>query len=361
MTRLILSVNLRELGWSEFFAESFEPYKAKGLVAARVMREHRNKFLVCTGDAEMEAEMAGRIVHKAESKSEHPTVGDWVAVRLLDEGRAFIEAVLRRKSKFSRKGAGLNDDEQVVAVNVDTVFLVTDMGSDFNLRRLERYLVLAWDSGALPVVILNKADQCSDVHDYVSEVKFIAPEVAVHVVSATESTGIEGLHEYLGVGKTVAMLGSSGVGKSTLINSILGMERLEVGDVREEDGKGRHTTTHRELILLPEGGAVIDNPGMRELHMLADVDEARMLQAFEDVAEVAEDCKFRDCGHGHEPDCAVRDAVDSGRLNGDRVDSFLKLRDELKILMLKREQNLSKKEVQKRQAVRGRRPRRRKR
>lgn len=356
-----MSMELRELGWNDFFADNFAPYKAKGLIAARVVREHRKKFLICTGDTDMEAEMAGRIVHKAESRAEHPTVGDWVAVRVLAEGTGFIEAVLPRKSKFSRKGAGLNDVEQVVAVNVDTVFLVTDMGVDFNLRRMERYLVLAWDSGALPVIILNKADMCDDPHDFVSEVKFIAPEVAVHAVSATEGTGIKGLHEYLGVGKTVAMLGSSGVGKSTLINCILGMERLEVGEVRREDGRGRHTTTHRELILLPEGGAMIDNPGMRELHMLADVDESRMMQAFEDVAEIAAECKFRDCEHVHEPQCAVRDAVETGKLNEDRVDNFLKLRDELRILMLKRERNLSKKEVQKRQAVRGRRPRRRKR
>ena len=357
----MLSISLRELGWNEFFAENFAPYKAKGLIAARVVREHRKKFLVCTGDADIQAEMAGRIVHKAKSKADHPTVGDWVAIRMLDEGTGFIEAVLPRKSKFSRKSAGQNNDEQVVAVNVDTVFLVTDMGADFNLRRLERYLVLAWDSGALPVVILNKADLCHNVHEYISEVKCIAPEVAIHAISATEGTGIEQLHEYLGVGKTVAMLGSSGVGKSTLINSILGMERLEVQEVRKEDGRGRHTTTHRELILLPEGGAMIDNPGMRELQMLADVDPSRMMQAFEDVADIAAECKFRDCEHEHEPQCAVRQAVEDGRLNEDRVESFLKLRDELKILLLKREQNLSKKEVQKRQALRGRRPRRRKR
>ncbi|AQT68015.1 Putative ribosome biogenesis GTPase RsgA [Anaerohalosphaera lusitana] len=353
-------IDLRELGWNEFFEKSFEPYRAKGLRAARVVREHRKGYLVCTGDSDVEAEMAGKIAYRAKSKAEYPTVGDWVAVReLRDEGRAFIEAVLERKSKFSRKSAGLSEDEQVVAVNIDTVFLVTDAWQDFNIRRLERYLVLGWDSGARPVVVINKSDLCEDTGKYVEQVREIAPEVDVRCVSAIEGDGIAGLKEYMGSGETVAMLGSSGVGKSTIINAILGMERQEVKDVRAEDGRGRHTTTHRELIVLPEGGAVIDNPGMRELHMRTD--ERGLGRAFDDIQEIAEECKFRDCMHENEPGCAVKAAVEEGRLDEERLANFFRLREELELWERRDSEKLSRGQVRKRIKHQARRARRRKR
>lgn len=336
-------MDLRELGWNQFFEEHFTDFKRKGLVPARVIREHKHIYRVHTDQGPIAASLAGKIDFDATVKADYPTVGDWVAVTLIpNEHKAVIRAILPRKSKFTRKSASKADEEQVIAVNIETVFIVTSLDEDFNLRRIERYLVLAWDSGADPVIILNKSDLCDDIEYYIKEIKFIAPDVPIHPISATEGQGIEPLFEYLGSGKTVSLLGSSGVGKSTIINTILGIERLAVAPVREDDSKGRHTTTHRELILLPQGGAMIDNPGMRQLHLWVDQDGIN--RAFEDIALIAENCKFRNCSHDHEPGCAVLEALEEGKIDFQRIENFQKLKYEIELLEIRQEQSRKAKE-----------------
>jgi ribosome biogenesis GTPase len=271
-------------------------------------------------------------------------VGDWVALSpRWDEGKATIHALLPRKTKFSRRAVlsggmpetGGRTDEQVLAANVDTVFLVSGLDRDFNVRRIERYLAVAWDSGAAPVIILNKADLCEKLAAKLQEVEAVAIGVPIHPVSATENQGLETLQTYLGAGKTVVFLGSSGVGKSTIINCLLGSERQKVHAVREDDSRGRHTTAHRELIVLPEGGMVIDTPGLREIELWSN--EEGLEKIFGDIEQLAASCRFRDCRHQGEPGCAIRQALDDGSLDAGRYDNYLKLQRELKHLALRQE------------------------
>jgi ribosome biogenesis GTPase len=250
----------------------------------------------------------------------------------LNEPKAIIHAVLPRKSKFSRKVAGERTEEQIVAANVDTVFIVNglDGGRSLNMRRIERYLTLAWDSGATPVIVLNKADLCSDIDPVIQEVETIAIGTPIHAVSARERTGLDSLNTYLSEGRTVAFLGSSGVGKSALINALLGVEKQKTGEVREDDRMGRHTTTGRELILIPGGGIVIDTPGMREIQMWAGEDNLQ--KSFSDIELLAGECRFSDCSHNAESGCAVKAAIERGDLDPARLDSYHKLQGELRYL-----------------------------
>jgi ribosome biogenesis GTPase / thiamine phosphate phosphatase len=275
-------------------------------------------------------------------------VGDWVAVKPLEgEKRGIIQAVLPRKSKFSRKMPGERIAEQIVSSNIDTVFIVSglDGGRNFNLRRIERYLTLAWSSGAIPVIVLNKADLCPDTGQLIRSVDEIAPGVSVHAVSARERTGLEELKKYLSKGTTVAFLGSSGVGKSSLINALLGEEKQETGQVRGDDRMGRHTTTRRELILLPSGGVMIDTPGMREIQMWNGEDGLQ--ETFEDIEILAKECRFADCTHNKEPGCAVKSAISQGELDLARFESYRKLQSELAYLASKEELGARRYEKQK--------------
>jgi ribosome biogenesis GTPase / thiamine phosphate phosphatase len=327
-----VSQELAALGWSPSRAEEFVPHGAAGLAPARVAAQHRGAYVVHGEAGERPAEVAGHFRHVSLGPSDLPAVGDWVAVGdAPDADAAAIHAVLPRRTAFSRKAAA-GAVEQVVAANVDVVFLVGAFGPDLNVRRLERYLAAGWESGADPVVVLNKSDLAEDLAGAAAEVEAIAFGVPVHVVSAADGAGLEELARYPEGGRTVALLGSSGVGKSSLVNRLLGSERQEVTGLRS-DGKGRHTTTYRELIPLPGGGMVLDTPGMRELGLWAADDGVD--QTFADVAELAAACRFRDCAHENEPGCAVLAAVEDGGLAAERLESYRKLLRELRHLETK--------------------------
>ena len=324
------------LGWNPFFQQHFESLDDPALAPARVARQDRQLCLVYTDAGELTARLAGRLRHEAASPADLPAVGDWVAVEPRPaEGAATIRAVLPRTSCFLRKAAGSHADEQVVAANVDSVFLVSGLDGDFSPRRIERYLTVAWDSGAAPVVVLNKADLCGDVAAPVAEAEAVALGVPVLAVSAAERRGLDALAPYLAVGHTVAFLGSSGVGKSTLINALLDAERQAVRAVRADDSRGRHTTTHRELIPLPGGALLMDTPGLRELGLWGD--ETSLSASFADVEELAARCRFRDCAHRGEPGCAVQQALAEGELAVERWQSYLKLQRELRHLERRRD------------------------
>src|SRR5581483_1381623 len=252
-----------------------------------------------------------------------PVVGDWVAARIVGPGQAIVDAVLPRRTLFSRRAAGRREDQQPIAANIDVVFLVCGLDGDFNLRRLERYLTLAAESGASPVIVLNKADTCADLAARIEETAEVAASAPIVACSARNAEGLDELGTFLGDGRTVALLGSSGVGKSTILNRLLGEERFRTNEVRESDSRGRHTTTHRELVALPQGGALIDTPGMRELQLWASQESVEA--TFDEIAGIAAGCRFRDCSHNGEAGCAVADAVARGEIGEDRMASYRKL------------------------------------
>lgn len=333
-------MDLEELGWDPFFEKHFEPYKEQGFSPARIAVEERNLYMAYSELGELTGKVTGRFRHNARSRSDFPAVGDWVAIKgNPDTKKMTIHGVLPRKSKFSRKIVstdGKTTEEQVISTNVDTVFLVIGLDTDFNVRRIERYLTIVQDSGAHLVMVLNKTDLCDNVVERIKEVKSVTSGVPIYAVSALKREGLEQLDTYLSVGQTVTLVGSSGVGKSTLINSILGEERQATGDVREYDGKGRHITMKRELILIPEGGMFIDNPGMRTISLWGE--EGGLDETFEDIVALAQQCKFRDCQHRTEPGCAIKQAIEDGTLDKKRYENYLKLQRELRILARKKEQ-----------------------
>ena len=328
-------MNLVELGWNDYFAALFEPYRVEGFIPARVVVQHRDRSLAAGKAGDALAEVSGRFRHHTTSLADYPTVGDWVALEPFGRRRAVIHAVLERRSAFVRKTAGEATEPQVVAANVDTVFLVTGLDGDYNLRRIERYLTAAWDSGASPVIVLNKSDLREDLAAVVAEVNTIAFGTPVVPLSARDGSNLDALGRFLERGKSAALLGSSGAGKSTLINRLLGEERLRTAPVRPDDSRGRHTTSHRKLVVLPGGALLIDTPGMRELQLWTD--EASLGHSFEDVKGLAAGCRFADCTHAHEPGCAVREAVAKGELDAARYESYLKQRRELSQLALKQD------------------------
>jgi len=323
---------LAQLGWGADFEQEFEQHKAAGLVPGRVAVQHRGAYDVYTEHGEVRAGLPGKLLHDAGDRAQLPAVGDWVAMDAPVGGQTVVRAVLQRRTVFVRTAASDQhriSEQQVVAANVDVVFLVSSLVEDFNLRRIERYLVLAWESGAQPVVVLTKADLCDDVDAAVEEVESIAIGVAVHAVSNVTGEGIEELRPYFAGNRTVAALGSSGVGKSTLINRLSGREVAATAEVRQ-DGRGRHTTTRRELLAVPGGGFFLDTPGMRELQL----SEAPVgvQETFDDVTELAARCRFSDCAHEAEPGCAVQEAIGDGRLDLARLTSYRKLQRELAAL-----------------------------
>jgi ribosome biogenesis GTPase len=275
--------------------------------------------------------VTGKLRFEANRRSDFPAVGDFVALRLPDrDGPALIHAILPRRTAFIRKAAGQSTDDQVVASNIDTIFIMISLDRDFNLRRLERYLTLVWESGAQPAILLNKADLCKDPEAVLNEINEVAFGVPVHVISALNDEGLEALEPYLRPGFTVSFVGSSGVGKSTLLNQLLGRKVQATQEVRADDSRGRHTTTHRELFVRPEGGIIIDTPGMRELQLWHA--QGGIEKAFSEIEALGAQCRFRDCSHGNERGCAVRAAVERGELDPERLASFEKLTQELRYI-----------------------------
>ncbi|HSM83315.1 MAG TPA: ribosome small subunit-dependent GTPase A [Nodosilinea sp.] len=321
-------MNVTELGgWNATCDRAFAPWAEAGFEVGRVALEHRGAYQLLTPTGELSAEIAGQFRHQAEDSQSFPAVGDWVVMQRQNEGaHAVIHAVLPRQSEFVRKTAGSKTEGQVVAANIDTVFLVTGLDGDFNLRRLERYLVAAWESRATPVIVLNKADTCEDLADRLDQVAAIALGVPIHAVSAVTGTGLEQLAPYLMPGQTVALIGSSGVGKSTLANYFLGAQQQAIQAVRDDDSRGRHTTTGRHLLPLPSGALLIDTPGMRELQLWTTSEG--LGATFADIEALAQHCRFRDCRHQGEPGCAVEAAMAAGDLEHNRLRSYHKLQRE---------------------------------
>lgn len=323
-------MQLEEFGWNDYFKIAFDTYRERGCEPARICRCQREEFLVRTPDGEVEAQVTGRLRYAADTPDEWPVVGDWVA--LLPEF-PLIDGVLRRRTKLSRKSAGDTSEEQVLCANIDVAFVVTAPDHDFNPRRLERYLLMIREGGAEPIVVLNKSDLESDVSSWIDEATRVVSGVPVLAVSARTGDGMDRLGEAIPPGKTGVLVGSSGVGKSSIINRLLGYERFAAGEIRKSDGRGRHTTTHRELVRIPRAGLLIDTPGLRELALWGSGDAAQ--STFEEIASLAERCRFRDCTHQNEPGCAVLAALEHSELDVDRYKSFQKLGRELEFLHTK--------------------------
>jgi ribosome biogenesis GTPase / thiamine phosphate phosphatase len=328
------SLNLEDFGWNSYFKEHCDGHRNDNLIPARVTFQGKGMYRLATENGELWAEIGGALRHESLGSGDLPACGDWVlADTPQSRDRTVIRVLLPRRTLFSRKQAGTALGQQVIASNIDTVCLVSGLDSDFNPRRIERYLSIAWESGARPVIILNKADICVDVPVRIAETMSLAPGVPVLSVSATDGSGIDEILQFAGRGQTLALLGSSGVGKSSIVNRLLGSSVQDVREIDAYTGRGTHTTAARHLFMLPSGGLIMDTPGMRELQIWS-ADEG-IDATFDDIKTLAERCRFRDCRHLTEPGCQVRAAVARGELDAGRFANFSKLRKEARYIELK--------------------------
>ena len=322
------------LGWNSYFEEQYKIYKENDLIPARVITELRNYYRILSEKEEFLAQISSKMNYVGICRNDYPAVGDWVLVsfpKLLD--RAIIHKILPRLSKFSRKIPGREKDEQILAANVDFVFIVSGLYQDFNIRRIERYLTIAWESGANPIIVLNKTDLCDNLDEILSKTEKVGLGAPVHLISCYSEKGMDQITQYDKPGSIIALLGSSGVGKSTIINHLLKYNAQKTNILRHGDNKGRHTTSSRELFILPNGGMIIDTPGMRELQLFGTQDATK--KSFEDISIVAMNCRFTDCKHESEPGYAVREAIEKGELDENRLISYKKLQKEIKFISQK--------------------------
>ncbi len=328
-------------GWNPVYYKEID--KNRGLSPGRIIKETRHQYLIASGNTTYPAEISGAFRYKAVCPSDFPVIGDWVLFRPVENGKSIIEEVLKRKSCFSRKAAGEKTEEQVIAANIDIIFLVFGIhgGRNFTAGGLERYLTLAWESGAKPVILLNKADLCTEEEreKALLTAENSAPAVDIHLVSAFTGEGLKELVSDLKEGTTIALTGPSGVGKSTLINTLSGESLQKTAEQRESDLKGMHTTTHRQLFLLPSGIMLIDSPGLKEVQLWAGDDSAE--ETFKDIKELSAGCRFADCTHQGEPGCAVQEALVKGELEYRRYENYLDLMSELRYLKTKQDEQAS--------------------
>ena len=323
-------IDLKEFGWNSFFESHFIKYNQQNTIyiPARIISAQRHIYSVLCEYGELKGKITGKFLYEVQSTEKYPVVGDWVGItRKEKEDGAIIHFVFPRKTSLSRKTPGIKTEEQVICANIDTSFLVTTFDRDFNLRRIERYLSLIWDSGVNPVIILNKADLCTDIETFIREVESISPGIPILCMSALEKSGIGQIYNYLKEGKTVVFLGSSGTGKSTIINCLLDAPKQATNFLRDND-KGRHTTSYRELFMIPDRrGMVIDNPGMREIQLWANEDIVE--KTFADIENLSQSCRFNNCSHTKEPGCAIKEALEEGSLEPKRLESYFKQKREL--------------------------------
>ncbi len=333
-------MELEELGWSVFFEEAFQNYHDMGFIPARITAQHANLYTAMSEHGELEGKVTGKFRFNTTERSDFPIVGDWVAVKGNGvTGKMSIHGLLPRRTALERKVASNLDlitEAQIISSNIDIIFIVLGLDLDFNIRRLERYMFAAKESGASSIIIMNKFDLCAGVDDKIEAIRKIDTDIPIHVTSALGKEGLDAIQEYLRPAITISLVGSSGVGKSTIINTLLGEEKQRTGAVREHDSHGRHVTTNRELMILENGAMVIDNPGIRELGLWGD--ESTLGSMFEDIEALATQCKFNDCRHRTEPKCAIKQALEIGDLEQERYDDYKKMQRELFILARKKDQ-----------------------